>query len=180
MATDLNFYIRNITQSSPLADVENIISVNLRPSVSLRWLDRSSITISGILNGINLNSGNVLSLEGRDANLFSPFPDGTTSGNALYVGSVLTLYLAQNQSMVKDQDYAFRFRLINPRLNQPGGNTSISAISSQGSLARIYPQQMTFSADSTVVGVVDGAIPPKCIIPIFHGSSTIQSNPLVG
>ena len=101
------------------------------------------------------------------------------------------MYLDQNESMVKDQDYDFRFRLINPSLKQSGDNTSISVISSQGSLtriypqqmtffARIYPQQMTFSTDSTVVGVVDGVIIPKCIIPTFHGSSIIQSNPLVG
>jgi len=177
---DSNFDVRDISQTSPLADSLNTITITLNPSINLGWSDKSSITISGILNGINplIAAGSLLSLTGASSSLFSAFANGTRRGTALYTENLLTLFLSENSTMIKGTDYHFSFNLTNPRLNQPPGDVRISALSLAGSGARIAAQRM--HANGTILGVVDGAIPLKCVIPSFRSSIVVQSNPIVG
>ena len=132
------------------------------------------------MNGINLDPGAVLSLNGTHANYFSAFANGTSPASALYTGTTLTLYIAPNQTMQKGLEHTFSFTFINPRLDQPHGNVLISASSLYGSGAMIKAQAMRFSRNGTILGVVDGAKPLKCVIPSFKGSQMVQSNPIAG
>lgn len=76
-----NFDTRDIFQSLPIADRLNTITISLSPSINLGFTDRSSVTLTGLLNGINpAGSGRrLLELHGTAALHFSPFANGTRS-----------------------------------------------------------------------------------------------------
>ena len=175
---DQNFDTREIWQASPIAGLNNTIYVILSPSINLDWDSRSSITITGIDHAINPEGGSLLRLEGDIASVFSPFPNGTRRGFGEYEQNVLTLYLADGQTMNGGQLYAFHFRIINPGINQPAGDVEVSAQSSAGALQSIAPRDMIFPRTDPVLGVVGGAIPLTCVVPSFVRSLVAQSNPL--
>lgn len=164
-----NFDTRDIFQSLPIADLINTITVSLSPSINLGFTDGSSITITGLLNGINPAGGGLrlLQLHGEAALHFAAFANGTRSGLMMgarrwsgvrndllticrlvsgrpgfvdYKDNVLTMYLAVNRTLVKGQRYTFGFNLTNPRLDQPFGDVRVSAFSTTGSRAAIAPQ----------------------------------------
>ena len=85
----------------------------------------------------------------------------------------MRLYLAVNQTMLKDTVYTFSFNVTNPKLNQDEGDIQVAATCAEGSKAIISPRRMRVP-NATVLGVAHGSNPLLVVIPTFRRSVMAQ------
>jgi len=160
------FATAEITQSTPLTTLVNTLTIALKASFALAWSDRAVITITNIFNGVVAGSSLVLGGNGSSLLCSAPLCDSASTGHVLYLSNTLSLYVAENQTVLKDHLYVFSFNIVNPRLNQGQGSVSILAVCSTGSQASIQARRMHMR-NATLLGVEHGSNPLLVVIPSF-------------
>eukprot|EP00961_Rhodomonas_salina_P046389 622616-Rhodomonas_salina.1 len=176
------FLTKTVSQSSPVANSENVLSVAVKTSIELSSSDLSIVTISGLRGAIanrsvelGLDESSWVWDESINASSY-PFCDSNKEpGRATWDQALesLTLFVCGGSVRV-GETYLFTVNFRNPDQTQLSPPVNISA---SGSLVSI-PESSVVKPGIGVLGVPDGLDPLRVVVPAFQVAQIAQRTPL--
>eukprot|EP00961_Rhodomonas_salina_P037659 506291-Rhodomonas_salina.1 len=165
------FVTKAITQSTPVADVPNTITITIETNVNLDRIQSSIVVISGLVGAVV--SGTTVSLSSDDANVFCD--NSNVPAQATWVESThsLELHICTGEIMLPLTKYILAVTVRNPSAVQNSPNVSIEVFGSS-----TIGREIMDTPGTALFGIDKGTDPLKVVLPSFAIKNISQTSPV--
>lgn len=149
----VEFTVAAIAQSTPLAKLNNVITVTIQTNFEVESLSSDHIAVFPLANAVANASVKLDAVNGGN-NALAVFSDGFSQGRAAFQNGVLRLFVFAGQTLQANTLYTFSFNVTNPALTQLAPSVSFEKIGGFFNVSR----RKVDTEDDFILGVENGTV----------------------